>query len=276
MPNPNLTMPYTKDPSATIALIHSSSQLISGPIQFAASLTPQQRKGFSVEGSIECQGRSDYRDSECRRRYYGSTGRRRYYGIKEVLSERVLLDYFQAIFTSEHPRDALIEEVVNTVRPTVTPEMNDRLLQPLTADEVKLATCHISVWHNNWIPRAPTFRPMSTPYILGAEARLSELIDGQIGSWKSDLFLQMFHLEEAQLILSIPYIMYMVRIYAYGITTPVAYFLCSVLFNWKQSRGTNKWHRRGNVGGILFQEVQSIGRLYRATARHQRYVSLFS
>ncbi|KAL0329405.1 UNVERIFIED_CONTAM: hypothetical protein Sradi_4927200 [Sesamum radiatum] len=46
--------------------------------------------------------------------------------------QEVLLDYFCNIFASSSPSDQLLEEILNTVRPKVTADMNDALIQPFT------------------------------------------------------------------------------------------------------------------------------------------------
>ncbi|KAL0433799.1 UNVERIFIED_CONTAM: hypothetical protein Slati_2714200 [Sesamum latifolium] len=56
-------------------------------------------------------------------------------GIQEVL-----LGYFRDIFSSSNPFDPVVEAGLNTVNPRVTAEMNESLIQPFTAQEVRSAT----------------------------------------------------------------------------------------------------------------------------------------
>ncbi|KAL0378890.1 UNVERIFIED_CONTAM: putative mitochondrial protein [Sesamum radiatum] len=51
----------------------------------------------------------------------------------------VLLGYFHNIFARSMPSDRILEEVLNTVRPKVTAEINEALIQPFTEHEVHSA-----------------------------------------------------------------------------------------------------------------------------------------
>lgn len=63
---------------------------------------------------------------------WGSDGQ--WYEEKEKIEE-IILDYFANIYNSEHPSD----HVVNVIRleNRVTPEMNDTLLEPFRAVEIR-------------------------------------------------------------------------------------------------------------------------------------------
>ncbi|KAL0367264.1 UNVERIFIED_CONTAM: putative mitochondrial protein [Sesamum radiatum] len=60
-------------------------------------------------------------------------------GIREVI-----LDYFSNIFSSVEPYDRDLEEVLRTVQPRVTEEMNQPLIQPYSHDEVLSALSFMS------------------------------------------------------------------------------------------------------------------------------------
>ncbi|KAL0434673.1 UNVERIFIED_CONTAM: hypothetical protein Sradi_0175200 [Sesamum radiatum] len=93
-------------------------------------------------------------DSDNNTRFFhaSATSRRRRNEIRKIKNSRgewcsekrsvraALLEHFQGIFTSEHPREDFMEMVVNAIQPAVTTEMNDRLNQPFTVERVKIAT----------------------------------------------------------------------------------------------------------------------------------------
>ncbi|KAL0418710.1 UNVERIFIED_CONTAM: hypothetical protein Sradi_1284500 [Sesamum radiatum] len=56
-------------------------------------------------------------------------------GIQELL-----LGYFHHIFSSSNPYDSVLETALNTVTPRVMAEMNQSLIQPFTAQEIRNAT----------------------------------------------------------------------------------------------------------------------------------------
>ncbi|KAL0448854.1 UNVERIFIED_CONTAM: hypothetical protein Slati_1441800 [Sesamum latifolium] len=53
--------------------------------------------------------------------------------------QRIILDYFRAIFKSTRPPDDALENVLGCLEERVTTAMNESLLQPFTSKEVTLA-----------------------------------------------------------------------------------------------------------------------------------------
>ncbi|KAK6118977.1 hypothetical protein DH2020_047263 [Rehmannia glutinosa] len=60
------------------------------------------------------------------------------------------------------------------------------------------------VWGDRWIPKAPYFLPRPNPCCYPQTMRVSDLIDVETNSWKTDLIRHVFPEQEANLILSIP------------------------------------------------------------------------
>lgn len=64
--------------------------------------------------------------------------------------------------------------------------------------------CHIKIWVDKWVPRPTSYKIQSPVHILHRNAYVKELIDCQSLSWNTNLISQIFTLEEACLICSIP------------------------------------------------------------------------
>ncbi|KAL0361161.1 UNVERIFIED_CONTAM: putative mitochondrial protein [Sesamum radiatum] len=62
----------------------------------------------------------------------------------------------------------------------------------------------IRIWRDNWLSRSTGFTVTSPPRILDPDTRVSALIDANNGNWKTELVLQVFDEEEANLIVGIP------------------------------------------------------------------------
>lgn len=62
----------------------------------------------------------------------------------------------------------------------------------------------ISIVHDKWLSQPSTFRITSIPHGIPIDARVSSLIDPQLGIWKSDLIQYYFNPIDALAILSIP------------------------------------------------------------------------
>lgn len=61
----------------------------------------------------------------------------------------------------------------------------------------------IRIWQDRWLPTPSTYKVISPPSLLGAEARVSELIDHDTSSWNSELIRDVFLLHEAEVILGL-------------------------------------------------------------------------
>ncbi|KAL0367755.1 UNVERIFIED_CONTAM: hypothetical protein Sradi_3665600 [Sesamum radiatum] len=62
----------------------------------------------------------------------------------ELQLQEILMSYFKGIFSSRGPSSDALEAALNTVHPKVTPEMNEQLVQPFTAAEVRIALFSMS------------------------------------------------------------------------------------------------------------------------------------
>ena len=61
----------------------------------------------------------------------------------------------------------------------------------------------IRIWQDRWLPTSSTYKVISPPSLLGAKARVSELIDQDTSSWNTELIWDVFLLHEAEAILGL-------------------------------------------------------------------------
>lgn len=61
----------------------------------------------------------------------------------------------------------------------------------------------IRIWTDKWIPNPSTFKVISPPFILPMDARVSELIEPNSGTWRTDLIRRIFLPHEVDRICSI-------------------------------------------------------------------------
>ena len=61
----------------------------------------------------------------------------------------------------------------------------------------------IQIWQDRWLPTPSTYKVISPPSLLGAEAWVSELINPEMCSWNSELIRDVFLPHEAKVILGL-------------------------------------------------------------------------
>ena len=63
---------------------------------------------------------------------------------------------------------------------------------------------NISIWDDRWIPRPHSFKPFSLPMLGTENMRVCDLIDPESNEWMMPMLRELFTVEEAELIASIP------------------------------------------------------------------------
>ncbi|KAL0313072.1 UNVERIFIED_CONTAM: hypothetical protein Sradi_5706500 [Sesamum radiatum] len=83
--------------------------------------------------------------------------------------QEVLLGYFPNIFARSTTSDRIHEEVLNTVRPKVTAEMNEALIQPFTEHEVRSALFGMSPLKSPGPDGMPPLFYQKFWYVIGSD-----------------------------------------------------------------------------------------------------------